>query len=376
MSYDPLGLSAPLNTLHYVQPRCAPSLYPSEQLLSSSTLGATQSSPPLALVIDDDTSVVAPASDCPSSFPDVFSLSPNLARGQLTVDQLVRLVPAPVQLVPLPPDSSSDTLEALPSKTADDQAAAPRLLSTMTPEDVARLVHHPGTSFLPVRPCNTANASNTKTHWTAEELHRIMGCRKFRNYKHLLQVSRDGEWIDGGKFPPSFGSYATTPKSHRGGAIDRTWYRFLDAMHMDIAFGDCVSVGGFCYALILVDRATCYNWTFSLKDLTSASIISALRLFKASAGSLARTFYSDCDLKLFGTAVNEFVMIDSSKVISAPAKRQSANGLVESHWKVMVHMAWAYLTEKQMPRAFWFYAITHAARMMNAIPGKHSGLLA
>jgi hypothetical protein len=49
---------------------------------------------------------------------------------------------------------------------------------------------------------------------------------------------------------------------------------------------------------------------------------------------------------------------------------QSSNGLVESHWKVMVHMARAYLTEKQMPRAFCFYDIVHSARMMNAIPGK------
>jgi hypothetical protein len=37
----------------------------------------------------------------------------------------------------------------------------------------------------------------------------------------------------------------------------------------------------------------------------------------------------------------------------------------------MVHMERAYLTEKQMPRSFWFYAITHAARMMNTIPGKY-----
>jgi hypothetical protein len=41
----------------------------------------------------------------------------------------------------------------------------------------------------------------------------------------------------------------------------------------------------------------------------------------------------------------------------------------------MVHMGRAYLTKKQMPRTYWFYAITHAARMMNAIPGKiHSRL--
>jgi hypothetical protein len=37
---------------------------------------------------------------------------------------------------------------------------------------------------------------------------------------------------------------------------------------MDIAFGDCLSIGGFCYALILVDRTTRYNWTFGLKMLT------------------------------------------------------------------------------------------------------------
>jgi hypothetical protein len=42
----------------------------------------------------------------------------------------------------------------------------------------------------------------------------------------------------------------------------------------------------------------------------------------------------------------------------------------------MVHMARAYLTKKQMPRAFWFYALIHAARMMNAIPGRIHGHLA
>jgi hypothetical protein len=193
LSYESLGSSAPLNTLHYVQPRCAPSLYLSERLPSSSTLGAIQSSPPPALVINDDTSVVASALDRPSFFTDVSSLSRDLARLQSAVDQLICSVPVPVQLVPVPPDSSSDTPEASPSETADDSAAAPQLLSTMTPKDVACLVRHPGTSFSPVRPCDTANASNTKTHLTAEELHWIMGCRKFRNYKHLLQVSRDGE---------------------------------------------------------------------------------------------------------------------------------------------------------------------------------------
>jgi hypothetical protein len=83
----------------------------------------------------------------------------------------------------------------------------------MTTDNIARLLHHPGTSFRPICPCDTANASDTKTHWSAVELHHIMGCWKFRNYKHLLQVSRDGEWVDRGEFPSSLGSYATIPKA-------------------------------------------------------------------------------------------------------------------------------------------------------------------
>jgi hypothetical protein len=115
---------------------------------------------------------------------------------------------------------------------------------------------------------------------------------------------------------------------------------------------------------------------FGLKTLSLDCILSALRLFWATAGSLARCFYCDCDTKLFGTAISKYLIDNNSKIVTAPAMRQSSNGLVKSDWKVMVHMACAYLTEKQMPRTFWFYAITHATRMINAIPGKLHGHLA
>ncbi len=42
----------------------------------------------------------------------------------------------------------------------------------------------------------------------------------------------------------------------------------------------------------------------------------------------------------------------------------------------MVHMSWAYLTEKQMPHTFWYFAIKHVACMMNMIPGKYRTKLA
>jgi hypothetical protein len=134
--------------------------------------------------------------------------------------------------------------------------------------------------------------------------------------------------------------------------------------------------GGFAKALILVDRVTRYNWVYGLKDLLSDSILSALRYFKADAASYARCFRLDCDAKLFGTRIQEQLIDNDSNIVATAVGRQSANGLVKSHWKVMVHMSCAYLIEKQMPHSFWFFLIVHSAWMMNAIPGKLHGKLA
>jgi len=38
-------------------------------------------------------------------------------------------------------------------------------------------------------------------------------------------------------------------------------------------------------------------------------------------------------------AISKNIIDYKLKVVAAPAKRQSSNGLVESHWKIMVHMA-------------------------------------
>jgi hypothetical protein len=149
----------------------------------------------------------------------------------------------------------------------------------MLREEIILLLHWDGSSLPLVRPCDTANTSDTKTHWTVEELHCTMGCHKFWNYKTLIQVSHDGEWIDGGKFPPSLGSFATIPKAKRGLPLNKTKYFYLDAVHMDIAFGDCLSVGGYKYSLVLVDCSTRYNWIFGLKLLSSNCILLALQLF-------------------------------------------------------------------------------------------------
>jgi hypothetical protein len=64
LSYEPLGWSAPLSTLHYVQPRCRPSLYPSKLSPSSNTVSTTP-----ALIADDASVMVSALSDAPLAPP-------------------------------------------------------------------------------------------------------------------------------------------------------------------------------------------------------------------------------------------------------------------------------------------------------------------
>jgi hypothetical protein len=53
-------------------------------------------------------------------------------------------------------------------------------------------LYQPGSSLPPIHPWDTPNASNTKSHWTLEELHRIMGCQHFQNYNHLICLPKMG----------------------------------------------------------------------------------------------------------------------------------------------------------------------------------------
>ncbi len=245
LSYEHLGRSAPLYTLHYVQPWCAPQLYPSELSLSTNMVSKSP------VLIEDD------------------QLVSNFSPADCHLD--CRPMASPPLDSPMPLVLPSSPSHLAPVTTPKP----PVLLSAMSLEEVAQLLRHPNTSLLDIRPCNTANASDKKVHWTSEEIHRIMGCWKFRNYKHILEVSRDGEWMDGGEFSMTLGSYATIPKAKQGQSLDRTDYRYLNAVHMDIVFGDCVSVGGYHFPLILVDHATRYNWAFGLKTLSSSCILSA-----------------------------------------------------------------------------------------------------
>ncbi|KAL7503562.1 hypothetical protein ACHAXN_002711 [Cyclotella atomus] len=102
----------------------------------------------------------------------------------------------------------------------------------------------------------------------------------------------------------------------------------------------------------------------------SNEIISCLVQFQVAAGGTPKTYHSDFDQKLIGGKARRWILESKSHIIAAPAHRQSSNGLVERTWQSIIRMAWAYITEKQVGREFWYYAIKHAAHMINQVPGR------
>ena len=141
----------------------------------------------------------------------------------------------------------------------------------MTKDKTMDHLHHARSAPLSVRPCDTPNVADKKVSLTAEELHKVTGCRKFKDYRKLVS-STGGKYVDIGEFPEALGTYATISKSRLGKITHRTRFRYLDKVHMDIGFGNTMAVSGAHYALKLADRATHYNWVFALKSLTKEKI--------------------------------------------------------------------------------------------------------
>ena len=83
-----------------------------------------------------------------------------------------------------------------------------------------------------------------------------------------------------------------------------------------------------------------------MNSLTSNKIIAALEAFQESAGGTPKRFHIDFDKKLIGGRALKWIQEQKSKIIAAPAGRQSSNGLVERTWRTIVTMARAYITEK------------------------------
>lgn len=345
ITYSPLGRTSKL-PYDFHQPR-----------LPSSTASATTTAPAhQATVIPFSPSEISP-NQCSydEEFPPLQCLvAPSVSRPSSPTSVITPL--SSTVAPPLPPTPPTTNGRVSSPKRISQEALRAFLL-----DDVL--------SPPPIRPCDTPNGSDTTRHLTADKIYRLFGHRRFRNYQNFCLAAKDSKFINGGEPVPSLGEFATIPKRARGAPLPRP-RRALERVHIDIVFGDGLGRLGYRYALVLVDRATRYIWVLGLKSLHADALIAAFSQFRAEAGRLAVQFRSDCDAKLLSQQVVSWLREHGSDIVSAPAGRQSSNGLVERNWRTMVEMARSYLTDMQMPRAFWFPAIQHAARMMNCIPGK------
>ena len=263
-------------------------------------------------------------------------------------------------------------VKSTPSPDDTPRNGSSSSIQRISMDDLLKFSSDPSLPAPPVRPCDTPNASDTVTTLTSDRIYRSMGNRRFRSYDRFGQVLQNAKYINSGEPLQSLGEFANLKRRRRGKVLPPS-KKYLDKVHMDIVYGDVISKLGFRYGLLLIDRATKYIWFYGLKSLSSDNIIAALEQFQADAGGLPTEFRCDCDQKLLGGATRRWIYRNKSKIIGAPAGRQSSNGLVERAWQTLRNMARAYLTEAGMPRDYWYFAIAHAARMMNMTPGNMSG---
>ncbi len=125
----------------------------------------------------DDVGLIWVAPPVPKCAPPTSSSSPGTIPANVSssssdpqtltfdfksVSDHLRSLANAVQDLSRPVTSSSDLMV--------DSVPPPTLLSALPLEKIMEHFHHSGSTLPAVRPCDTANASDTKTHWSGEEI--------------------------------------------------------------------------------------------------------------------------------------------------------------------------------------------------------------
>jgi hypothetical protein len=201
-------------------------------------------------------------------------------------------------IIPSPPPPSEPPRPASPTSVITDEdliSASSEQLSTK----LLTSLHTDPANLPPVPLSHTPGPAEHRTTFDSLKLHHIFGCRHFKNQNHFIAASSNAKLIKSGELPSTLGDFATINNPDKGKPLTQP-RKYLDKVHLDIVFGDCLALGGFRYALVLVDVATRYCWVFGMQALTSNEIISALNSFTSFVGMVPKTFHSDFDQKLIG----------------------------------------------------------------------------
>ena len=205
--------------------------------------------------------------------------------------------------------------------------------------------------------------------FTTHEPHTMLGSRSLRNWHDIgdialptVQVSETGD------IPLELGDVTNLRSARKNKTPVPRPENFLDIVHCDLRYGDCASVGGVRYVLMLVDRATWYTWTHGLKSLTQEEIVKGFVKFKLAMGKLPKRIYTDFDHRLLSGITEKYLNKFDCDILGAPASRQHQNGLVERQWQTLMNMSRSYLSNKLIPRTYWWWAMRHASQVINMFP--------
>ena len=168
------------------------------------------------------------------------------------------------------------------------------------------------------------------TLFTTQQLHSLLGSRSLKNWNDINEISLPTVSIsNSGVLPIELGDVVNLKAARKNKTPVPKPPNFLDVVHGDLAYGDCTSVGGVRYALLLVDRSTRFSLCYGLKSLIQEEILQGFVKFQLTFGSLPRRLYTDFDHRLLSGQIEKFLNQHGTNILGAPASRQYQNGLVE-----------------------------------------------
>ena len=120
------------------------------------------------------------------------------------------------------------------------------------------LVHRDSTNIPPIPPSSTLAPCENWTQFESLNIHRIFVCRKFYNQKHCTAAT-NASLVNSDLLLSTICSFSTVANPPKVNTTEK-WRQYLDKVHMDILFGECVNLWGHWYALLIVDVSTRYCW--------------------------------------------------------------------------------------------------------------------
>ena len=104
---------------------------------------------------------------------------------------------------------------------------------------------------------------------------------------------------------------------------------FLEKVHIEIIFGDCISLGGFRKKRLLVEVTTRSYWIYGIKTTISKDVINTLEQLQEDIGGLPQQLHSNVYGKCIININLRWININHSYIIAAPEGEKISNGLVE-----------------------------------------------